>query len=374
MIRRYTDRLSRSLGTVNSERLAKQFLEEKPLDAYAWLVNKNTTIVGDKAAKVLRDLYYEASWMGRVVAEAEVNTARLAQKAPKPRMDWSGWSPGDADAARLLLGDGPVPGLQNLLDNAMITIKGINNTRLIRLATTLSRSLSEGFSTKQTAKAIRMELGASRVWSEMVARTETRRAVTAASMETYREADISYKEWLTADGGCEICGEYESVGEIPLDEGWGDVDGPPAHPNCLCVVLPVVKSRKANEPDVTKAGRDQVDEALEALDEIPDVSEGEIAVPWPTTGKVDLDPEVWRESKIVTVPIHDLIATQERLKRDRVEYYILNPGAIEEGKRAFANILARGDEMLIVDGHHRLAALWLLGADFSNVWFLEEGQ
>lgn len=374
MIRTYTDRLSRSLGSVNSERLAREFLAEKPLDPYAWLVNKNVTLLGDKSVRVIRDLYYEASYMGRVVAEAEVDQARLAQKAPKPRINWSAWKPGDADAARLLLGDGPAPGLKNLLDNAMVTIKGINNTRLLRLANTLSRSVGEGLSAKSTAKAIRLELGSTRAWADMVARTETRRAVTAASIDTYRDADIRMKEWLTADGGCEICGGFESEGAIPLDEGWGDVDGPPAHPNCLCVVLPVVGSSKSANANMKKAGRNQVDEALAALDEIPDVAEGEIAIPWPTLPKVELDPEVWRESEITSVTIVDLVATQERLRRERVEFYIMNPGAVEEGKRAFANVYRKDDDLLIVDGHHRLAALWLLGAEFSNVWYLEEGQ
>lgn len=368
----YRDRLAASLGSVNSERLAREFLEEQPLDAYAWLVNKNVTLLGDKSVRVLRDLYYEASWMGRVVAESEINKARLAQKAPVPRMDWSAWKPGDPDAARLLIGDANVPGLRNLLDNAMITIKGINNTRLMRLGATLARSVGEGLSMKQTAKAIRLEMGATNTWADMVARTETRRAVTAASLDTYREADIMYKEWLTADGGCDICGGYEDDGAIPLDDGWGDVDGPPAHPNCLCVVLPVVDSEKALEPDVTKAGRDQVDNALAALDKIPDVADGLIAVPWETADKVTLDPEVWRESTIVSVPIISLHATQTKLKRERVEYYILNPGAIEDGKRAFANVYAQGDDLLIVDGHHRLAALWLLGAEQANVWYLED--
>ena len=61
-----------------------------------------------------------------------------------------------------------------------------------------------------------------------------------------------------------------------------------------------------------------------------------------------------------------------------MEFYIKNPGAIEEGRRAYANVYGKlvGDErdLVIVDGHHRLAALWLLGADMANVWYLEEGN
>ena len=125
---------------------------------------------------------------------------------------------------------------------------------------------------------------------------------------------------------------------------------------------------------ITKAGRNEVDAALIALDEIPDVEPGEIAVPWVITNRPKLDDEEWRESVIKSVPIMTLLASQPRLTRERVEFFILNPGAIEEGRRALPNVYHRGNEWVIVDGHHRLAALWLLGADHANVWLLEGSE
>lgn len=52
------------------------------------------------------------------------------------------------------------------------------------------------------------------------------------------------KRWVLGDGGrsgnCEICVENADLGWIPDEdvfEGvFGDVDGPPAHPNCDCAV------------------------------------------------------------------------------------------------------------------------------------------
>jgi hypothetical protein len=123
---------------------------------------------------------------------------------------------------------------------------------------------------------------------------------------------------------------------------------------------------------LTKAGRNAIDVALAKLDNIPMVDDKHIAVPWPITERPKLDPEVWSESTITSVVIAELHASQELLTKERVVFFIENPGAIELGRRAFANVYDLGERLVIVDGHHRLAALWLLGADEANVWFLEE--
>ena len=121
-----------------------------------------------------------------------------------------------------------------------------------------------------------------------------------------------------------------------------------------------------------KAGRNVIAEALQLLDDLPDIEPGLIAVPWPVSPRPELDPTVWEESVIQDVKVADLVATQKLMNRDRVEFYVKNPGAIEENRRAYANVYAQDSELLIVDGHHRLAALWLLGAEVTNVWFLKK--
>jgi hypothetical protein len=126
-------------------------------------------------------------------------------------------------------------------------------------------------------------------------------------------------------------------------------------------------------PKVVKAGRAQVDMALTYLDNLPDIKPGLIASPWPVVDRPILDDELWRESKITTIPIDALHASQPFIRRERVEYYILNPGAIEEKRRAFANVYDQDGRLVIVDGHHRLAALWMLGSEDALVWLLREG-
>lgn len=122
---------------------------------------------------------------------------------------------------------------------------------------------------------------------------------------------------------------------------------------------------------LVKAGRNAVVLALTALDAYP-ATNGKIPTPWPTGDLPILAPEEWEVSQIETVPIAELTATQRTLNVETVRAYVKNPGSIEENRRAFANVYANSDGLMIVDGHHRLAALWLLGADSANVWLLGE--
>lgn len=231
-----------SLGRVNSDALASRFISEKPLDVEAWLGTQRLFILGARAERTLEDLYYEFAWLGWVASRSQVLTAQAASKsAITPFMDWQGWVPGNPEAARKLLGDRDVPGLQDLLDRAGITIRGIRDTRLKDLARILSNAQAAGTGYKQTARAIREQFTRSRKWSEMVARTEGRRAVTAASKDYYAASGLEQVRWSTAWGNaCPICKAFEDLGPVPLEGGFGGLDGPPGHPNCLCVIMPVV--------------------------------------------------------------------------------------------------------------------------------------
>jgi hypothetical protein len=123
---------------------------------------------------------------------------------------------------------------------------------------------------------------------------------------------------------------------------------------------------------IVKAARERVAEALAELDQMPMIDDEHIAVPWPVVKRPKLDPEVWSDSDIESVTITDLYASQHKLRKKSVADYIRTQGAPEPGHRALANVYAIESRNVIVDGHHRLAALWLLGADVANVWFLEE--
>jgi len=176
--------------------------------------------------------------LGWVAAKATIESS----KATKPFSDWGGWEPGDPDAARLFLDDVDAKtGLQAMLDRRRITIRGIAQTRYEELGNALRQGVGAGQSLGQLASVIRERLGVGNGWAETVARTETRFAVTAASLDSYAESGIEQVEWATAGDPGDECSDFAAMGAVPAGAGAFDgLDGPPAHPNCLCVILPVV--------------------------------------------------------------------------------------------------------------------------------------
>lgn len=241
---------------MNSRQLVSDFYKAKPLDAVAWMEARDQDLLRGESVRILEDLYFEAGWLGWCTAAFLISEARGRRKAPDvaARVDWGGWVPGDADAARKLLGDKDIPGLQDLLDKRSVTIKGIEDTRYKDLASILARGVANGDSMETVAGEIVDYLKVDADWADTVARTETRSAVTQASLDSYRDASISQKEWLTAwDEACDICSDAQAMGPVPIDEDFGEAgDGPPGHPNCLCVVLPVIGAESeevAESPD-----------------------------------------------------------------------------------------------------------------------------
>ena len=243
----YTERLQDSLGPVNARALAAAVAREKPADTLAWLQARNVSLLGDRSVRVLNNLYVEAAWLGACVARAQIGNLSKAAAATL-EVDWAGWKPGDVDAARNLMADEFGNGLKELQAQAGIVMQGIDATRMDALSNALSDAVLGGFSQSATAALIKDKVGGTSKWANVVANTETRRAVTAATLDTYAAAGIEGKEWSTAGNAVDECKDYEDAGPIPLDGMWGDVSGPPAHPNCLCVVLPVLAAATPAEP------------------------------------------------------------------------------------------------------------------------------
>lgn len=76
-------------------------------------------------------------------------------------------------------------------------------------------------------------------WAEMVARTETSRAMNAGTMAAYQKAGVAQVMWIAAEDErtCPVCEELD--GQIvqlghEFDDG---VTAPPDHPSCRCTVV-----------------------------------------------------------------------------------------------------------------------------------------
>ncbi len=236
LIEAYTEKIQGSLGPVDPEKLARDFTAAKPDDPQAWVADQLPDLMGEKMAATFADMYHEAGALGWISAKLQVERVKDSSDP------WQGWSPGDPEAAKLFLDDVEgLTGLQAMLDRRQVTIKGIEATRYMELGNVLQSGLESGASMGEMAAGIRERLGMSNGWAETVARTETRFAVTAATRDSYKDSGVGQIEWATAGDPGDECSDYQDAGPQPLDEpDWDGLDGPPAHPNCLCVVLPVV--------------------------------------------------------------------------------------------------------------------------------------
>lgn len=247
----YAPLLSPALtGRLNPDAVAAAWLHARAAgpvdvaDARHWLAARGVQPVDAALGGVLTDLWTEGYAVGlrsaaqqlppRVVAKAVGGTVTTA-------VDWGSWSPGDVNAARrIITEDGMHVGLQRLLAAKGITIKSLGQKSLDDLARVLADGIEEGMSPQQLAKAIRGRLDVP-ARAHMIAVTEMSRAVSAATLDSYRERGVKATEWFTAedDRVCVICDGNAAAGAVGLGYLYpsGDVM-PPAHPNCRCSLAP----------------------------------------------------------------------------------------------------------------------------------------
>lgn len=389
----YTRRIHDSRGTLPSRRLAEQAIRQQPKNPNAWITRQRITVLGTKTVKALRDLYTEAGWLGTASARAQLSV-RKAPRTPKP--DWGNWTPGNPAAAARALGDAlDGSGLSDLLDEAGISVSSINETRLGELGRVISNALDNGWGVDETAAALGDVLD-DPSWAETIAWTEMRRATTAASLDTYTANSVEKVEWSTADGNaCPICTDNADQGPVPITEGFtsGD-DGPPAHPNCGCVIIPVIDFANSAdfEEDIVlhaKAAMPTADDqsaALQMLALMPDDPNkpGHLFSPWPVRDDVNADSyvraDLWTACKQKQVHIDNLCASTHHLSRENLRWHIEHVGDVRPDKDDNGDVLAgagpqvvktQGDRV-IVQGHHRLAAAWLMGIRDALVWQIKE--
>lgn len=208
----------------------------------SWLADYGIDLTTALAA-LIAGLWTEGYAIGDLSA-----TAVLTGSA---HVDWSRWKPGDAHAARLVLGENGRNGLALLLDQAGISITSIAANRLDKLAKALADALARGDSAATLATALRGILDDPQ-WAEMVAITELARATSAASMNTYRANGIEATYWATADDDrvCSaVCEPNEAQGAVPLGAAFpsGDTE-PPGHPLCRCAPLPSLVAPSELDP------------------------------------------------------------------------------------------------------------------------------
>lgn len=121
--------------------------------------------------------------------------------------------------------------------------KMVNNTTKEELRILLAQGFESGDSIAQIKASISTYYeGCKKGRALMVARTETVAASNEGALQRYEADGLDEVEWLTAkdDRLCEECEPYD--GEVfSTAESHGMM---PAHPNCRCVWLPVIKTQE----------------------------------------------------------------------------------------------------------------------------------
>ncbi|MEU8968159.1 phage portal protein [Streptomyces monashensis] len=254
----WAPRIRRAMrGAVDTRRIAEQWIAERAIvtkadepdlddvedaggdeavirtdhDAVGWLTAHGVDLAG--ALAFIRDLHAE----GYVIGERSA-TAVVAGHAA---VDWSTWKPGHADAARLVSPTG-TNGLQQLLDQARVTIRSVAAHRMDKLARALSDALARGDSTDTLAGDLEDVLDDD-TWADMVAVTEISRAVSAATADIYQANGILTASWATAadERTCMPCSINEDAGPMPVGAYFpGGAAYPPQHPLCRCCLIPDV--------------------------------------------------------------------------------------------------------------------------------------
>lgn len=109
-----------------------------------------------------------------------------------------------------------------------------NVTETVRndIATSIKTSLDLGETTEE-ATARMQEIIGDPMRAERIANTEAVNAYNAGVTQYGEDSGAVGMEWEDA-GATDECAEYSAEGVIPFDGDWDGLDGPPAHPNCLC--------------------------------------------------------------------------------------------------------------------------------------------
>lgn len=123
----------------------------------------------------------------------------------------------------------------------------------------ITTAIEEGTSTDDLADQLADSYAFSEARAETIARTEVAQADVEGNLQAYQDSGVvEGKEWILGsehpDIGCE-CEDAADMGVVPLDNDFGGIGDPPAHPNCECDVLPVLM--EADESDDGSGGDEE---------------------------------------------------------------------------------------------------------------------
>lgn len=136
--------------------------------------------------------------------------------------------------------------------------QGVNEQTIKQLSESISEGIAAGENTATLRDRVKeIYTDATTTRATRIARTESIAVGNQGALEAYKQSPlVEAKEWNAAGDACEFCAELDgkvvgldedyakdgqtiSVGDNSYKVDYGDLEEPPLHPNCRCVLLPV---------------------------------------------------------------------------------------------------------------------------------------
>lgn len=148
------------------------------------------------------------------------------------------------------------------------------------------------------------------------------------------------------------------------------------------MAIRVIEERKKDPPDwmdaVGEFGDDEISAAVGKANDLPGspADPNMVQVPFPvlvmpiTAAALDFG-----SATVTKIPLGQLVASQTWVRRDRLVAHVEAGGEPQDKKTPFVSLPIIAEGGIIIDGHHRCTAIWLLkGSDFEiPVWTLPVG-
>jgi hypothetical protein len=245
--------------------------------ARAWAI-MNVRLRTEALASTLWRTWAEAYVLGEAAADEWIKKTIQANKAADDGyIDWRNWQPGDRATALMLRRPGA---FQRLLDQTNVTIKGMDRTSLADIGNALATTIELGLDAERASILIGKHVAsASRALT--IAITEQNRAMSAATIQRYKDADLQKMEWHVSDP-CDKCAQNAGA-VVPIGTSFPTgATQPPQHPHCRCVLLPIIPGM--NEDEIAPTGTTLVTPPTPTVVPTPTVT------PAPTVAPVSVNP------------------------------------------------------------------------------------
>ncbi len=215
--------------------------------ARSWAI-MNVRLRTEALASTLWRTWAEAYVLGEAAADEWIKKTIQANKAADDGyIDWKNWQPGDKAGALMLRRPGA---FQRLLDQTNVTIKGMERTSITDIGNALATTIELGLDAERASILIGKHVAsASRALT--IAITEQNRAMSAATIQRYKDANLEKMEWHVSNP-CDKCAQNAGA-VVPIGTSFPTgATQPPQHPHCRCVLLPVIPG--FDEDDATPTG------------------------------------------------------------------------------------------------------------------------